>query len=88
MAQTVPVRVGAVEVLLEAVSVPGSQQTSAGGRVADYAAGAFERAQVVLEEVAVSMGRIVGRVGSPELVKEEFGVKESVPAVGRVEAAS
>ncbi|MDR7276552.1 CU044_2847 family protein [Catenuloplanes atrovinosus] len=81
MAQLIPVRVGAVEVLLEAVPVAGSQETSAAGRVADYAAGAFERAQAVLEEAAVStartVGRIVARAGSPELVEVEFGVKVS-----------
>lgn len=81
MAQTVPVRVGDVEVLLEVVAMAGSQQTSAAGRAADYVAGAFERAQSAVEEIAVStagtVGRIARRVGSPELVEVEFGVKVS-----------
>jgi hypothetical protein len=86
MAHTVPVRVGAVEVLLEVAPSAGSQQTSAGGRAteraADYVAGAFDRAQAAIEEVAVStaetVGKITRRVGSPELVEVEFGVKVSV----------
>ncbi|MEU7614388.1 CU044_2847 family protein [Micromonospora sp. NPDC049204] len=81
MTQTVPVRVGDVEVLLEVVSVAGSQQTSAAGRATDYVADAFERALSTVEEIAVSTARTVGRigrrVGSPELVEVEFGVKVS-----------
>jgi hypothetical protein len=81
VAQTVPVRVGAVEVLVEVVPGAGSQQTSAVERATDYVAGAFERAQAVVEEIAVSTARTVGRVarrvGSPELVEVEFGVKVS-----------
>ncbi|MEU8088647.1 CU044_2847 family protein [Micromonospora sp. NPDC049101] len=84
MAQTVAVRVGAVEVLVEVVPVGGSQQTSVGervDRVVDYAAGAFERAQSAVEEIAVSTARMVGRVtrrvGSPESVEVEFGLKVS-----------
>lgn len=84
MAQTVAVRVGAVEVLVEVVPVAGSQQTSSGGRVdraVDYAASAFERAQSTVEEIAVSTARMVGRVsrrvGRPESVEVEFGLKVS-----------
>lgn len=81
MAQTVPVRVGDVEVLLEVVQVAGSQQTSAVGKATDYVAGAFERAQAAVEEIAVSTARMVGRVtrrvGSPESVEVEFAVKVS-----------
>lgn len=85
MAQTVPVRVGAVEVLVEVAPTAGSQQTSAAGRAAgraaDYVTGAFERAQAAVEEIAVStalmVGRVTHRVGSPELVEVEFGVKVS-----------
>ncbi|WP_433043104.1 CU044_2847 family protein [Dactylosporangium sp. CS-033363] len=81
MAQTVPVRVGEVEVLVEVVPVAGSQQTSAAERAADHVAGAFERAQSAVEEIAVSTARMVGRisrrVGSPETVEVEFGVKVS-----------
>jgi hypothetical protein len=84
VAQTVAVRVGAVEVLVEVVPAAGSQQTSVGGRVdraVDYAAGAFERAQSAVEEIAVSTARMVGRVtrrvGSPESVEVEFGLKVS-----------
>lgn len=85
MAQTVEVRVGEVEVLVEVVPSAGSQQTSArdrAERAADYVAGAFDRAQAAIEEIAVStartVGRITRRVGSPELVEVEFGVKVSV----------
>ena len=81
MAQTIPVRVGSVEVLVEVVPAAGSQQTSAAGRAAAYVAGAFERAQTAIEEVAVStaqtIGRIGRRVGHPDQVEVEFGVKVS-----------
>lgn len=81
VAQTVAVRVGDIEVLVEVVPVAGSQQTSAAGRAADYAVGAFERAQSAVEEIAVSTARMVGRMarraGSPESVEVEFGIKVS-----------
>lgn len=84
MGQTVVVRVGAVEVLVEVAPVAGSQQTSVGGRVdraVDYVADAFERAQSAVEEIAVStagmVGRVARRVGSPESVEVEFGLKVS-----------
>ena len=85
MAQTIMVRAGTTEVLVEVAPVAGWQPTAAGGRaaerVADYAVGAFERAQSAVEEIAVStartVGRIASRVGSPETVEVEFGVKVS-----------
>ena len=85
MAQTIAVQVGAVEVLVEVVQGAGSQQASTGARAADraaeYARSAFARAQVAVEEIAVStaqtVARISQRVGSPESVEVEFGVKVS-----------
>jgi hypothetical protein len=80
----IPVRVGAVEVLVEVSPVAGSQPTSAGRaaeRAAAHLAGAFERAQEAVEEIAVSTARTVGRVarrvGDPDQVEVEFGVKVS-----------
>jgi hypothetical protein len=81
LSQTIPVRVGAVEVLVEVAPVAGSQPTSAAGRATEHLAGAFERAQEAIEEVAVStarmIGRVVARTGRPEQVEVEFGVKVS-----------
>jgi hypothetical protein len=75
--QTVPVRVGSVEVLVEVVPVAGSQQTS----VTDRLAGTFERAQVVIEEIAASTARTIRRLTSrsigPDQVEVEFGLKIS-----------
>jgi hypothetical protein len=79
--QTVAVRVEGTEVLLEVTPVAGSEQTSAAGRATDYVATAFERAQSAVEAIAVSTARTIGRVsrrvGRPESVEVEFGVKVS-----------
>jgi len=82
--QMIPVRVGAVEVLVEVSPVAGSQPTSAGRaaeRATAHLAGAFERAQEAVEEIAVATARTVGRVarrvGDPDSVEVEFGVKVS-----------
>jgi hypothetical protein len=84
VAQLVPVRVGAVDVLVEAVTAAGSQPTSAAGaadRAASQVSGAFERAQATIEEIAVSTARTLGnlarRVGDPAQVELEFGLKLS-----------
>lgn len=81
MAQTVPVRIGAVEVLVEVTPAAGSEPTSTTGRAVGYITDAFERAEDAIEEIAVStartIGRIAHRVGSPERVEVEFGVKIS-----------
>ena len=84
MTQLIPVRVGSVEVLVEVSPVAGSQPTSVGRaveRATGHLAGAFERAQEAVEEIAVSTARTVGRVarraGDPDQVEVEFGVKVS-----------
>lgn len=80
--QTVPVRVGEIEVLVEVAPVAGTEPTSLPGQKAmDYVTGAFERAQSAVEEIAVSTARTVGRVGRrvgpPKTVEVEFGLKVS-----------
>ncbi|MFI6077248.1 CU044_2847 family protein [Actinoplanes sp. NPDC051343] len=74
-------QVDAIEVLLEVTPATGSEQTSAAGRATDYVAGAFERAQSAVEAIAVSTARTIDRVsrrvGRPESVEVEFGVKVS-----------
>jgi hypothetical protein len=82
VAQTVPVRVGAIELLVEVVPVAGTEPTSGGGhKAAEYLASAFERSQSAVEEIAVStahmVGRVSRRVGRPETVEVEFGLKVS-----------
>ena len=84
MAHLIPVRIGDVEVLVEASPVPGTQPTSAGRtaeRAAAHLAEAFERAQEAVEEIAVSTARtverIAGKVGTPDQLEMEFGIKVS-----------
>jgi hypothetical protein len=85
LVQTIPVRAGAVEVLVEVTPVAGTQQTSAAARAAEraaeYAAGAFERAQAAVESIAVStaqtIDRVTAKVGGPSQVEVEFGLKVS-----------
>ena len=81
MAQTIPVRVGTVDMLMEVTPVAGTQPTSAADRLANHLATAFDRAQHAIEEVAVSAARTVGRVaeraGRPDQMEVEFGVKVS-----------
>jgi hypothetical protein len=78
--RVVPVRVGAVEVLVETVPVAGSEQTSgrldeAGRRVVD----AFDRAEEAIVEIAGKLAGTVAELGRrstrPEQVQVQFGLK-------------
>lgn len=83
----VPVRVGDVELLVEAVVPPGSEPTS--GRVDEVArkvGEAFDRAQGAIVEIAVktagSVRELAARAVHPEKVAVEFGL--SFTATGGV----
>jgi Trypsin-co-occurring domain 1 len=75
----IAVRVGATVIEAEAVPVAGTEPTS--GRVskaAEGVAGAFERAQDVIIEVARSTAGMIERAGAaarPDRVDVEFGLK-------------
>jgi hypothetical protein len=77
----IPVRVGGVEIEVEAVPVAGTEPTSgrvskAAGNVAD----AFGRAQETIIEVARSTAEMIDRAGAaarPDRVEVEFGLKFS-----------
>jgi hypothetical protein len=79
--RVIPVRVGGVEIEVEAVPVAGTEQTSgrvskAAGNVAD----AFGRAQETIIEVARSTAEMIDRAGAaarPDRVEVEFGLKFS-----------
>jgi Trypsin-co-occurring domain 1 len=78
----IPVRVGGIEIEVEAVPVAGTEPTS--GRVskaADNVADAFGRAQDTIIEVARSTAVMIERAGAaarPDRVEVEFGLKFSV----------
>ncbi len=77
----IPVRVGAVEIEVEAVPVAGTEPTS--GRVSKAAGSvvdAFGRAQETIVEVAQSTAEMIERAGAaarPDRVEVEFGLKFS-----------
>lgn len=80
--QLIPVRVGDVQIEVEAVPVAGSELTSSGkaSRVAENALEAFGRAQDAIVEVAKSTARMIERAGAkarPDRVEVEFGIKFS-----------
>lgn len=80
VSRVVPVRVGQVVVLAEALVPPGSEQTSSGalGRAGDKAIEAFDAAQEVMVELAVKVAGSVAEMGkravSPDEVAVEFGL--------------
>jgi Trypsin-co-occurring domain 1 len=77
----IPVRVGDIEIEVEAVPVAGTEATS--GRAARAAGGvleAFGRAQDVIIEVARSTAQMIEKAGAaarPDRVDVEFGLKFS-----------
>jgi Trypsin-co-occurring domain 1 len=77
----IPVRVGGVEIEVEAVPVAGTEATS--GRVSKAAGNvvdAFGRAQETIIEVARSTAEMIDRAGAaarPDRVEVEFGLKFS-----------
>lgn len=87
-----PLRVGDVDLLVETVSVAGSEPTSrlrnASGRVVD----AFDHARDAIVEIATATGEAVGRMTHaatrPEQVEVEFGLKFSTQGTVVVAGAS
>ena len=79
--QLIPVRVGDIEIEVEAVPVAGTEPTS--GRAAKAAGNvleAFGRAQEAIIEVAKSTAEMIDRAGAaarPDRVEVEFGLKFS-----------
>lgn len=79
--QLIPVRVGDIEIEVEAVTVAGTEATS--GRAAKAAGSvleAFGRAQDAIIEVAKSTAEMIERAGAavrPDRVDVEFGLKFS-----------
>src|SRR5689334_7543009 len=79
-AQLIPVRVGDIEIQVEAVVVAGTQPTSGGkaAKAADTVKDAFERAQETIIQVAKSTAEMIDRAGTavrPDRVDVEFGLK-------------
>jgi hypothetical protein len=78
----IPVRVGGVEIEVEAVVVAGTEAT-AGGRVSKAAGGvldAFSRAEEAILAVARSTAETIDRAGAaarPDRVEVEFGLRFS-----------
>jgi len=79
----IPLRIGDVELLAEAVPVAGTEQTS--GRVqraVEHAGEAFSQAQETIVEVAKSTAEVIERAAlaaaRPDLVEVEFGLRFSV----------
>ena len=80
--QLIPVRVGDVQIEVEAVWVAGTEPTSSGktGRAAGSVLEAFTRAQDAILEVAKSTAQMIDRAGAaarPDRVEVEFGLKFS-----------
>ncbi|MGW2740891.1 CU044_2847 family protein [Streptomyces sp. NPDC001450] len=79
----IPVEVGGVQVLVEAVDVrlPGSEPTATRpGNLAGHVRDAFEQAQSTIVEIATSTAaalRQAGRAARPDALEVEFGVKFS-----------
>jgi len=78
----IPVRVGGVEIEVEAVVTAGTEATS-GGRISKAAGGvldAFSRAEEAIMAVARSTAEMIDRAGAaarPDRVEVEFGLKFS-----------
>ncbi|MFF0204381.1 CU044_2847 family protein [Streptomyces sp. NPDC005017] len=77
----IPVRVGAVEVLVETVPVPGSQPTSRLQEAGRQVVESFDHARDAVVEIAASTAQAIDRLHQravrPEQVEVEFGLKFS-----------
>jgi hypothetical protein len=77
----IPVRVGDIEIEVEAVPVAGTQPTSGrAAKAAENALEAFGRAQDAIIEVAKSTAQMIDKTGTsarPDRVDVEFGLKFS-----------
>lgn len=82
MTDLVAMTVGGVDVLVEAVRLPGSEPTSVGGRAGEKVSDAFEAANRVIASAAESMWEMLqglaARAGHPDQLQVEFGLKYSV----------
>ncbi|MFD8076228.1 CU044_2847 family protein [Streptomyces sp. NPDC059718] len=76
-----PVRVGSVDVLVEAVATAGSEPTSRLQDAGQHVVDAFDRARDVVVEIASSTAEAVERLQHravrPEQLEVEFGLKFS-----------
>ena len=79
--RAIPVRVGAVELLIETTPVAGSEPTSRIDAAVDRVGGAFSRAQAAIVEIASStvetLEKAAVRAARPDQVEVEFGLKFS-----------
>jgi hypothetical protein len=77
--QLIPVRVGDIEIQVEAVVPAGTQPTSSkAAKAAGTVLDAFDRAQETIIQVAKSTAEMIDRAGtamSPDRVNVEFGLK-------------
>lgn len=88
--RTIPVRVGDAELLVETVTVAGSEPTSRAADAADGVVDAFSRAQEAIVEVAASTATTIAEAARrgthPERFEVEFGL--AISAKGNVIVAS
>jgi NTP-dependent ternary system trypsin peptidase co-occuring protein len=80
--RVIPLRVGDVELMVEASPVVGTEQTSALSRAQDAVTDAFGRAREMIVAVATSTVDAIHQMGEqavrPDQVEVKFGVKFSV----------
>jgi hypothetical protein len=78
--QLIPVRVGNIEIAVEAVTVAGSQPTASPAKAPEKVRDAFGRAQDTIVQIAQSTAQMIDRAGAaarPDRVDVEFGLKFS-----------
>lgn len=84
--RVVPMRVGEVDLLVETVSVAGTEPPSGLDKVGDRIVDAFAAAREAIVEVASSTAEVVGQLGQrarrPDQLEVEFGL--SFTAKGNV----
>jgi len=84
--QVVPVRVGEVDLLVQTVTVAGTEPTSGLGKVSDRIVDAFSHARAAIIEVASSTAEVVEKLANqarrPDQLEVEFGL--SFTAKGNV----
>jgi hypothetical protein len=89
-ARILPVRVGGIELLIEAVPVAGSEPTSRATDAVDGMVDAFSRVQDAIVEVAASTAAVIAeaarRGAHPDRFELEFGL--GISAKGNVIVAS
>ena len=78
--RVVPMRVGDVDLLVETVTLPGSEQTSGRlDRVGERVVDGFDRAQGAIEAIATRLGETLDELGQravqPDRVEVKFGLK-------------